>query len=257
MKTLLNKIGRKVLPILGAGIMAIYSGNVFGQLDGPEPKKIISSSEHAQVIFEYEKDSSDVRKALDMFEKFGIFSETKKREIYLSNRLSWLSSPNGSTIMGNFKSFSDSTFEYVLFHENAHCYLTEHHNKLYPIMDELSLRMSGIGGNLGIKAETLGLEALFTESTYIQWEALSKKNISIKSDAGHAGDGPSELFASTSTVLYFFPKEFFEFLAIIEKNNIKYPGYALLAKETARTVVLAYGEKHLFSEEVYEKLGLK
>ena len=227
------------------------------------------SSEHAFVIFKYEKDTAIAKKTLDMFEKFGVFSKTKKQKILLDNKEKYIWTVNNGTIYGSSKSFSDSTVKYTLFHENAHIYLEEQLKEVSQEMRKLHLRVSGgweykpnlmretaeEANSRLKKPETPGLSNLFTESTYIKWRAL-EKGICIKSDVGHAGSNPDELFASASTILYFFPKDFFEFLDIIKKDSVKHPGYAQLAKEVARKVVSIYGENRIFSDEVYEKLNL-
>ena len=89
------------------------------------------------------------------------------------------------------------------------------------------------------------LLALFKESSYLVFGE--------DADFGHPHTNPSELFASTSTIMRYLHRHFF---ARVGQLRLGSPRLADLALDTARTVVCAWGSARLFSDEVYQRLGL-
>ncbi|MDO8538648.1 MAG: hypothetical protein Q7S21_07245 [archaeon] len=91
----------------------------------------------------------------------------------------------------------------------------------------------------------------FDESTYLQ-----KINPSLKIDEnmGHPWRGPKEFFASTSTILRHFPKEFIEQTAKLHELNNEYYKTAM---DVAKHTVEVYGEfaKNVFSQELRDFLN--
>jgi hypothetical protein len=92
------------------------------------------------------------------------------------------------------------------------------------------------------------LVSMFDESSY-----FLAKGVQVDSAYGHPYDNDSELFASASSVLRFFPREFFARLLRLEKTDKR---AAELARKIAIDVLRAYGSRPLFPAEAYTGLGL-
>ncbi|MCX6770996.1 MAG: hypothetical protein NTX79_02990 [Candidatus Micrarchaeota archaeon] len=75
-------------------------------------------------------------------------------------------------------------------------------------------------------------------------------------NAGHPWDHPTELFASATSVLRFYPGRFFYWLSMYDKDGITDQRLVDITREIAIDVVKAWGKKSPFAPIVYEKLGL-
>lgn len=227
-----------------------------------KPKSIVISSDNASVFFEDEKYADNSKKALDIYDKYCAYSQEKKQKIFLYGQEDmwtghWSFNDYDSCIYGVQEAPDDSIrVLLVMFHEKAHAYfygivagsynddvglyqLYEQMNKIIYSSDIVVFYVSKPPPE---EVRQHPLAKLFTESAY------------SKSSHGHPWSDHEELFASTSTILCFFPKEFFERLAGLEETN---PEYAKLAKEIARKVVSCYGNNRIFPNEIYEKLNIE
>lgn len=297
MKNLINKLFLTGV-FLGFGNYNIKAQEI--NVKSPYKDWQTISSEHASITFEYERDSLNAKRALEAYEDFGIFPIQGKRKITLSDKFEWFSQKTitGNFKSLDDSTFFIALFHENahLFFEEHKTPFTEDQIKLNDTIEKVNnmvfdtitqssgfyisedknieVFVTGDGQSMHIKdyrrlspnplireiSSKPGIEYLFAESIYITLRASLQGNDSLKSSAGHPQQGTSELFASASTVLYFFPKEFFGFVEAIErfeKEDNKYLGYAELTRKIARNVVLSYGERCVFSDEVYQKLDLE
>lgn len=139
-------------------------------------------------------------------------------------------------------SLSDSLSSVIIpSHEEAHAYFNrdladvdkQHLDSLYNKVRKIILRHEF--------EQEHPLIQLFCESAY-----------GVK-DCGHPWSNTDEFFASATTVLKYFHKEFFENLNAMEQKNSK---RAHFARYCAREVVDAFGNARIFDDQVYVRLGL-
>lgn len=185
--------------------------------------------------------SKDTEKILPAFNSFLM---EKVEFLHVTPMKSSSSFEGLMTITINPEDFKDEqTLQIIITHEMSHFYWSEFSKNIFYRGNKIIYnRFQSLMGTLR------GHTELFDESTYL-------KNVSW--DFGHPYDNLHELFASTTTVLKFFPKEFMQKVSKLNIEDQK------VHKEVAKFVVEqyvnhpAYKKNPLFDNKILEFLGIK
>lgn len=164
-------------------------------------------------------------------------------------------------IFGTQAQMASKRFQMMVFHECAHGYddvkkaSSGAFGDVYRSMMDVSELPLGIGkmaendAALANRLINHPLILVFREGSYIYNSDPTYSNLK----AGHPFDDEKELFASSSTVLKYFPDKFFENAGILERH---YPKFAREARQIATETVKLWGNDRIFDPSVYARLGL-
>ncbi len=152
-------------------------------------------------------------------------------------------------IFGSLGALADPQFAKIaVFHETAHAYFFKAAtlDLLYYAFNNSYFYKAVLDSVPSADPKTNPAFLLLDEGSYFPHPSLPDSIY----DLGHPYDNPAELFASTCTVLRFFPDEFFR---RVYELNASDPTAASYAYSIAENVARAFGDRRVFPERVYDE----